>query len=111
MRPLRIVMAAGLYSPLIGGIERQVQSLAHELSRRGHHVSVVTLRQKDTPPYSDDRRLRVHRIDGWTRALDGFYRNPGRRFHPPAPDPAVSARLAAIVRAERALVHAHNWMV
>lgn len=59
MRPLRIVMATGLYLPRIGGIERHVQSLAHELSRRSHHVSVVTLRRKDTPPYSDDGGLRA----------------------------------------------------
>jgi glycosyltransferase involved in cell wall biosynthesis len=110
--PLRIVMATGLYSPVIGGMERHVQSLAEELVHRGHSVAVVTLRHDGTPRFAEENGVRIHRVDGWTRALDRFYEDRQRRFHPPITDPLIAQRLAAVVRAERAsIVHAHDWML
>jgi len=41
---MRVLLATDCYPPpLVGGRELQVQMLAHELSRRGHDVEVVSL--------------------------------------------------------------------
>lgn len=42
MRPLRIAMVSQDYPPLHGGVAEHVYHLSRELSRRGHHVAVVT---------------------------------------------------------------------
>ncbi len=47
---MRILMLTQfLYPPNLGGEERFVADLSHELVARGHNVSVVTLWQKDFP--------------------------------------------------------------
>ena len=40
---MRVLMLSEFYPPIIGGMERHVQTLSHELVRRGHHVAVATL--------------------------------------------------------------------
>ena len=56
--------------------------------------------------------MTVHRIDGWSRALLPFYRDPVFRFHPPMPDPALSHRLLELVDETGAdVVHGHSWML
>jgi glycosyltransferase involved in cell wall biosynthesis len=100
------------YPPIIGGLERYVQTLAHELMRRGHQVAVATLRHEGAPPYELDAGVRVHRLVGWNRLLAPFYASSARQFHPTAPDPGVMAGLRRIVAQERPdVVHAHGWML
>jgi glycosyltransferase involved in cell wall biosynthesis len=40
---MRILITTGIYPPAIGGPATHVAQVAHELRRRGHHVTVVTL--------------------------------------------------------------------
>ncbi|MEK7795348.1 MAG: glycosyltransferase, partial [Candidatus Hydrogenedentota bacterium] len=40
--PKRILMVAHRYLPHLGGVERHVESLSLELTRRGHEVSILT---------------------------------------------------------------------
>src|SRR5438128_7605427 len=109
---MRILMVSDFYPPIIGGLERYVQTLAHELLRRGHQVSVATLWHEGSPGYELDAGVRVHRLAGWNRLLAPFYESSARQFHPTAPDPGVMAGLRHVVARERPdIVHAHGWML
>jgi glycosyltransferase involved in cell wall biosynthesis len=112
MSELRVLMLSDMYPPVIGGLERHVQALARELVRRGHHVAVATQAIPDAPPFEVDDGVRVHRIGGWSRAFRRFYEDPGKPFHPTAPDPGMVAGLRRIVREERPhVVHSHAWQL
>jgi glycosyltransferase involved in cell wall biosynthesis len=109
---MRILMVSDFYPPIIGGLEGYVHTLAHELVRRGHRVSVATLRHKGAPAYELDAGVHVHRLAGWHRLLAPFYESAARRFHPTVPDPGVMAGLRRVVARERPdVVHAHGWML
>jgi glycosyltransferase involved in cell wall biosynthesis len=86
--------------------------LAHELVGRGHEVEVVTLAQPGAAGTEMDGGIPVHRIDGWNRALNRFYENPERPFHPPVPDPGVVHSLVDLIQERRPdVVHAHSWIL
>jgi glycosyltransferase involved in cell wall biosynthesis len=106
------MLLTDLYPPVIGGLEVHVQSLARELAARGHAVTVVTGAQPGEPVEELDGGVTVHRIEGWSRVLNGRYQNPAYRFAPPAPDPGMTRALWRLVRRHRPeVVHAHSWIV
>ena len=110
---MRILMLSEFYPPIIGGMERHVQTLSRELVRRGHHVAVVTLQHHGLPYFEvDEGGVRVYRIAGWHRVLSVFYQDQERRFHPPLPDPGVMAALRRVIEQEHPeIVHARRWML
>ncbi len=109
---MRILMLAQFYHPIIGGEERYVYDLSHQLVSRGHDVAVATLRLPDTPPYAIEDGVRVYRIRSTTQRLPGIYKETARQHLPPFPDPGAMRALREIVERERpAIVHAHNWIV
>ena len=109
---MRILMLSEFYPPLIGGMERHVQTLSRELVRRGHHVAIATLQHKGSPSFEDDEGVRVYRLSGWNRVLALFYEDQSRQFHPPLPDPGVMAGLQRVVELEHPdIVHARRWML
>ena len=109
---MRILQLAQWYSPIIGGEEGHVRALSTGLTRRGHQVSVATLRQSGAAQDEDDSGIRVHRLPGTLQRLSGLFADSDRRSAPPFPDPETVAALVAILRRERPhIVHAHNWMV
>ncbi len=109
---MRILLLSDLYPPVVGGLEVHVQSLARELVRRGHSVAVATQGQPGVPALREEEGVRVHRIEGWSRALARRYEDPAYRFLPPAPDPGMTRALRRVVREERPeVVHAHSWIV
>lgn len=109
---MRILMLSEFYPPLIGGTERHVQTLAHELVRRGHHVAVATLMHKGSPTFEDDKGVRVYRLSGWNQILARFYQDQDRQFHLPMPDPGIMKSLQDIVKQERPdIVHARKWIL
>lgn len=109
---MRILMISDFYPPIIGGLERHVQTLSHELTRRGHSIAVATLWRDGSPAFERDDGVRVHRIRGWNRMLARFYESPERQFHPTFPDPGVVAGLRRIIAHERPdIVHARGWML
>jgi glycosyltransferase involved in cell wall biosynthesis len=108
---LRVLQLTDMYRPLIGGIERHVESLARELVARGHRVSVATMYNGDAPRFEVEDGVRVHRLAAWSRRL-GVYRDVRRPFHPPFPDPGVATALRRVIAEERPdVIHAHSWMI
>ena len=57
---MRILQVSDFYPPIVGGLERHVQTLAHTLAARKHDVAVATLWREGSPAFEDDRGVRVH---------------------------------------------------
>ena len=109
---MRVLHLAQFYSPLKGGIERNVQDLGKELAKRGHDVSVATLWHEGLSDFEMDGDVRVHRIRGAVQRLASLFTAPERRHAPPFPDPESVAALRRVILQERPeIVHAHNWIV
>ena len=109
---MRILMLAQFYHPIIGGEERYVYDLSHQLVSRGHDVAVATLRLPETPEYAVEDGVRVYRIRSTTQSLPFLYKETARQHLPPLPDPGALRALKEVVERERpAIVHAHNWIV
>lgn len=105
-------MLAQWYPPIIGGEEGHVQALSHELTERGHRVTVATLRQPGLAAEEDDGGVRVVRLDGWAQRVDWLFSQPDRRSAQPFPDPGAVLALRQLVDELRPdVVHAHNWLV
>lgn len=108
---MRILMASDFYPPFIGGAERQVQLLARQLSSQGHNVSVATVWHDDLPARERDGSLAIHRLRGLATRVPWFSGSPGRRYHPPVPDPAIVLELVSLIRRQRPhIVHANGWI-
>lgn len=109
---MRILMLAQFYHPIIGGEERYVYDLSHQLVSRGHDVAVATLRLPDMPEYAIEDGVRIYRIRSTTQSLPFLYKETARQHLPPVPDPGAMRALKEVVKRERpAIVHAHNWIV
>lgn len=109
---LRVLLLAQWYEPVIGGEETHVRTLAQELARRGHEVSVAALAHPDRPRTYSDGAVTVHRIRAATQRLPWVFSDSERQSAPSFPDPGVTSALRRIVgQARPHVVHAHNWMV
>lgn len=109
---MRILMLSQFFPPIIGGEERHVKVLSEALVRRGHAVSVATIKQGDQPDVEVASGVKIHRLQGSLQRNAGLFSESQRRHAPPFPDPELMFRLNRIVRAERPdVVHAHNWLL
>lgn len=109
---MRILSLSDFYPPVIGGMERHVQSLSRELVSRGHHVAVAAMERPGSPDREIDEGVHVHRVSGFNRALKPFYQSPERPFHPTVPDPGVMWALRRVMRLERPdIVHGRGWIL
>jgi glycosyltransferase involved in cell wall biosynthesis len=109
---MRILSLSEFYPPVIGGLERHVQSLSRELVRRGHHVAVATLQRPGSPAEEMDDGVHVYRIGGFSRVLKPFYESTERPFHPTVPDPGMMATLYRVIKLERPeIVHGRGWII
>ena len=110
---MRIMMITYGYPPVIGGAEQHIRNLSAELVARGHEISVVTLWHEGLPEFEIDQGVRVYRIRGTVhRIAKLIFREPGRVYAPPFPDPEMTIAIWNIVRKERPeIVHAHNWLL
>jgi glycosyltransferase involved in cell wall biosynthesis len=110
---MRVLLLTDFYPPLVGGVEQHVRMLGRELARRGHGVTVATVHPgRGLPDVEDDKGVRVHRLRSALGRLPGAYEESARPFAPPAPDPELVLRLAALIRRVRPdVVHAHGWIV
>jgi glycosyltransferase involved in cell wall biosynthesis len=107
---MRILMVTDFYQPHVGGVEVVVRSLAHELSGRGHDVSVATIGGNELLPYEEDGPVRVHRVRCTTGRLDPLF-SQHRTWAPPVPDPEAAVGLRRIAAIERPqVVHGHDWL-
>lgn len=108
---MRILMICDFYPPFVGGVEILVSSLARELVRRGHDVSVATLAAEGLAPVEDDAGVRVHRIASTTQRAERLFATSARPWAPPAPDPGAVAGLRRVLARERPdVVHGHDWL-
>lgn len=110
---MRILMLSQFfYPPTVGGEERFVTDLSHELAARGHDVSVATLWQKGYPEFEVDQGVRVHRLRGTMQKASFLFSDGDRTYSPPFPDPGMIRELRRVIREERPeIVHAHNWLL
>lgn len=109
---MKILMLSDLYHPVIGGLERHVRHLSHELVGRGHSVAVATLQQDGHPASEEDAGIRIYRLSGIAGGVPALYKDDARRFHPTAPDPLTVSALWRALRTERPdVIHAHGWIL
>ena len=108
---MRILMLAQSFSPVVGGEERIVEDLSAELARRGHEVSVATLRQPAGEPPPRDDGVELHLLESSMHRIPGVSADAERRFAPPGPDPLAVRDLRRVIGEWRPqVVHAHNWL-
>lgn len=108
---MHILQLTDFYRPVIGGLERHVETLSRELIRLGHAVTVVTLQTGDDPAEEILDGVRVIRICGWIGGRRAFHADAARPFHPTVPDPGAMAALRQVVQRERPdVVHSHSWL-
>jgi glycosyltransferase involved in cell wall biosynthesis len=108
---MHVLQVTDFYRPVIGGLERHVETLSQELIRLGHTVTVVTLQSDGQPAEEIMNDVRVIRIRGWSRGLASFYVDATRPFQPTVPDPGALAALRKVIRLEQpAVVHSHSWL-
>jgi glycosyltransferase involved in cell wall biosynthesis len=105
-------MLAQSYAPIVGGVERMVEDLSCELTRRGHQVSVATLRQPMGEPEPEREGVAVHTVGSIVHRVPAMKLDAERHHAPPLPDPETTLELRRLLRRERPdVVHAHNWLV
>jgi glycosyltransferase involved in cell wall biosynthesis len=108
---MHILQLSDFYRPVIGGLERHVETLSRELIRLGHTVTVVTLQTGDSPPEETLDGVHVIRIRGWSGGRAAFHADASRPFHPTFPDPGVMAMLRRVLQQVRPdVVHSHSWL-
>jgi len=110
--PMRVLMLAQFFDPILGGEERAVELLARGLLDRGHEVSVATTRVDGLPDEEVRDGLRIHRLATLSGRIGPLYTERGRRHVPPVADPEALLGLRRVLARERPdVVHAHNWLV
>jgi len=109
---VKILMVSDFYLPQVGGTERAVADLCQELRRRGHTALVATMWQEGLASYEELDGIPVHRLRGLARRLPLLHTRPRQRYHPPVPDPLVTATLGRLITRERPdVAHGHSWML
>jgi glycosyltransferase involved in cell wall biosynthesis len=109
---MKILMLSSFYPPLLGGIVTSVRSLSGELSKRGHEVIICTVRQRDLPAYEERDGVKIYRLDGLFQKIPFLFRDPTKKWHPPARDWLITRKLAAIIEREKPdIIHAHDWIL
>jgi glycosyltransferase involved in cell wall biosynthesis len=105
-------MLSQTFAPVVGGVERMVEDLCSELSRRGHEVAVATLGHPDINRNGSGGDVSVHELRSTSYRLPAVHADAERRHASPAPDPETVAGLRRVLRDERPdAVHAHDWIV
>jgi glycosyltransferase involved in cell wall biosynthesis len=108
---MRIILATDFYPPFLGGVELQVQSLSRNLVRRGHEVTVITVWRRGLPEAETDEGVHVRRLRGLLTTPPWMSTVPGRRYHPPFPDPAIALAVWRLNRRWHPdIVHSTGWI-
>jgi len=103
-------MLADFYPPIIGGVERHVQSLAMELCQRGHQVAVFTTGHPT--PAKDEQGVKVYRQEGIFQKTPLSNTGLKKKWLPPTQDWLLTRKLARIIERENPdIIHAHGWLL
>ena len=109
--PLRALIVTDSYWPLIGGANRSIELLAHNLTRSGHTVAIATAWQEGVPAVEDQGEVRVHRLRDLTSRMRWISEDPYKHNPPPFPDPEAVLRLRRLIKEfEPDIVHAYGWL-
>ena len=107
---MHVLMVSDFYWPFLGGVEQHVRTVAHELVRRGHRVTVVTMLVGDAAPVERDGEVEVVRIRTGTQRLPQLF-DQQRPWAPPVPDPVAAWAIRRIVAERRPdVIHGHDWL-
>lgn len=110
-RPLRALIVTDSYWPLIGGANRSIELLAHDLARRGHSVAIATAWQEGAPSIEDQGEVRIHRLRDLSSRMRWISEDPYKHNPPPFPDPEAVLRLRRLIADfEPDLVHSYGWL-
>jgi glycosyltransferase involved in cell wall biosynthesis len=99
---LRVLLVSANFRPSVGGIERYVEVLAHELAERGHTVTVAAAQTDDAPREEQDRAVRIVRLPA-TDVLDSRLKVPY-----PLPEPVTASLTLHKLIGAVDLVHVHD---
>ena len=109
---MKIAMLSDFYPPIIGGMERHVQSLSQELAKRGHEVAVCTIGHPDLPKYEDKEGIKVYRLQGFFQKIPFLFKDLAKRYQPPTQDRLIARQLRRIFGEEKPdVIHAHGWIL
>ena len=105
-------MISDFYPPIIGGLERHVKALAEGLSKRGHLVTVCTIKGKHLPSFEEQNGVRIIRIDGFFQSIPFLFADRRRRYHPPIQDWSITRKLKELIEEIRPdIIHVHGWIL
>src|SRR5512140_3074233 len=108
---MRIMLLTDFFAPHLGGVELQVQALAHAMSGEGHEVIVVTVWAHGLAEEEVIDDVRVVRLRSLATMVPWFSGDPDRRYHPPFPDPRIAFGLRRLARRFRPdIVQTHGWI-
>lgn len=108
---MNILMLSQFYPPIMGGIERHVQSLSHAMVKKGHQVFVATLWHKGLREFEEQEGVNIFRIHGTMQRVTSLF-TTDRQHAPPFPDPEVTLALRQVIKTTcPQIVHGHDWMV
>ncbi len=83
MKNLRILMPTIYFPPRVGGIESHVYSLAKELARNGHSVTIITTRTEKASPWHEViEGVEVKRIFSFGKHFAGWILSSGLAIFP-----------------------------
>jgi glycogen(starch) synthase len=109
---VRILHLTDNYFPVIGGLERSVQSVSRLQYSRGHQVAVVTAQRSDSPPLESSDGVEIHRLPLALQSIPGAYKDPAARvFFPTVPDPVFARAYTKVLRDFLPdVIHNHGWI-
>jgi glycosyltransferase involved in cell wall biosynthesis len=108
---LRALIVTDSYWPLIGGANRSIELLAHNLSRRGHTVAIATTWQEGVPSVEAQGDVWVHRLRDLSSRMRWISEDPYKHNPPPFPDPEAVWRLRRLINEfEPDVVHSYGWL-
>jgi glycosyltransferase involved in cell wall biosynthesis len=109
--PYRVVLVTDAFPPTIGGAERAVQSVATELTARGHTVAIAAAWHPGEQVRETRGAVEVHRVRDFTSRIPWISSEPYRHVPPPVPDPEAVVRFRRLFREFRPdLVHSYGWL-
>jgi len=105
-------MLSDFYPPLVGGMEKHVESLSRKLVDRGHNVMVCTSWHQGLQHFDVVHGVEVTRIEGLFQKTKYLYGDSARRYPPPTYDCLTARKLESLIREHKPeLIHVHGWIL